>query len=59
MAAMAMCGKVVFTQGKVLLESDASVHQTIISIFYALKKLDKPIPEKVQQYMNNVFAVPD
>lgn len=59
MAVMLMCGNVVFTKGAVVLQEGASTHQTIIAIFYALKKIDKPIPEPIQQYMDNVFAVPD
>lgn len=59
MAAILMCGKVVITKGVVTLQSGASTHQTILSIYYALKRIDKPIPESVQQYMNNVFAVPE
>lgn len=51
MAAKLMCGKVSVAKGVVTLEADASVHQTILAVHAALKSIDKPIPQVLQDYI--------
>ena len=46
-----MCGKVECTNNSVILDADASVHQTILAVHAELKKLDKPIPQVLQDYV--------
>lgn len=47
-----MCGKVQCINSSVFLESEASVHQTLIAIHAALKVLEQPVPQVLQTYIN-------
>ena len=46
-----MCGKVECINNSVFLEPDASVHQTLLAVHAALKSIDKPIPQVLQDYV--------